>query len=352
MRRQANQRDALIDIVLAGLLLGVGACSKSTDPAPMVTGGPYVSPNSYQTGVFDGYTVLDPARGRSFAIRVRYPVGAPSPLPLVIFSPGGGPNPAGHMTHEEWGTRLASVGYAVIHMAHPAGDPAAHCAPLGIPPAECDSASIASGATLGPIWYERPRDASAVINDLGAIEAASGTLFNRSQIAIAGHSGGAHTVMSTSGTAVDWSASVKGVIYREPRIRAFLANSPQGIGIFGMSPTSWDSIARPVMVTTGAADSGGATADPRLRLHPFQYMPPPDKYQLYLDSPNAVHNVFGLNAATGAGDRPLTQLEEYVWVSGLAFLDAYVRGLAPARAWLESREIEGWSAGVATISRK
>jgi len=349
MRRHARQVDALPAIVVASVLLGAGGCGNPVDPPP---GRPYVSPSSYQTGVFDGYTVSDPARSRSFAIRIRYPVGAPSPLPLVIFSPGGGPNPAGHMTHEEWGTRLASVGYAVIHMAHPLDDPSDHCVPLGIPPTECDSASIASGSTLGAIWYHRPRDASAVIDDLDAIEAASGARFNRSQIAIAGHSGGAHTVMSTSGTAVDWSASVRGVIYREPRIKAFLANSPQGIGIFGMSAASWDGIGSPVMVTTGAADSGGATEDPTLRLHPFQYMPPPDKYQLYLDSPDAVHNVFGLNAEEGAGDRPLTQLEEYVWISALAFLDAYVREFASARAWLESQEIEGWSAGVATIRRK
>ncbi len=349
MRQQARQEDARPAILVASVLLGIGACG---DPAPTVTGMPYVSPNSYQTGVFDGYAVSDPARGRSFAIRIRYPVGAPAPLPLVIFSPGGGPNPVGHLTHEEWGTRLASVGYAVIHMAHPLGDPSGHCTPLGIPAAECDSASIASGSTLGAIWYQRPRDASAVIDDLTAIEAASGARFDRSRIAIARHSGGAHTVMSTSGTALDWSASVTGVIYREPRIKAFLANSPQGIGVFGMAATSWDSIGSAVMVTTGAADSAPATADPATRLHPFQYMPPPDKYQLYLDSPDAVHNVFGLNADSGAGDRPLTQLEEYVWVSGLAFLDAYVRGLASARAWLESQEIDGWSAGVAEISRK
>lgn len=330
---------------------GISGAAQITVTAP-VTGGPYVSPRSYQTAVLDGYVVADPTRMRTLAIRIRRPVGAPPPLPLVIFSPGGGANPQGHMTHEEWGTRLASAGYAVIHMAHPAGEPSAHCAPLRIPAVECDSVSIASGATLGPIWYQRPRDATAVINDLSAIEAATGARFDFSRIAIAGHSGGAHTVMSTSGTAVDWSASVKRVIYREPRIRAFLANSPQGIGIFGMSPASWDSISPPVMVTTGRADSGGATDDPTLRLHPFQHMPAPDKYQLYVDSPDAVHNVFGLNAATGAGDRPLTKLEEYVFASGLAFLDAYVRELPPARAWLRSREIEGWSAGVAKISWK
>ena len=339
--------------MLSGGLLGVGGCGSSADSPPMATGSPYVTPNLYQTGVFDGHTVSGSTRGRIFDVRIRYPVGAPSPLPLVIFSPGGGPNPSGHLTHEEWGTRLASAGYGVIHMAHPLGDdPSAHCTPLGIPAAECDSAAITSGNTLGVIWYHRPRDASAVINSLDAIEAASGVLFNRLQIAIAGHSGGSHTVMSTAGTAVDWSPSVKGVIYREPRIKAFLANSPQGIGIFGMSSTSWDSIGSAVMVTTGDADSGGATDDPTLRLHPFQYMPPPDKYQLYLSSPDAVHNVFGLNAVDGEPDRPLTQLEEYVFSSGVAFLDAYVRDLTPARAWLQSQEIEGWSAGVARISRK
>ncbi len=285
MRRSTRHGDAHQAIVVASLLLVVGSCSKSVAPPPTATGQAYASPNSYPTGVFDGYAVTDPVRGRTFDIRVRFPVGGPSPLPLVLFSPGGGANPMGHLTHEEWGTRLASVGYAVIHMAHPAGDPDAHCGPLGIPPGECDSASIASGSTLGPIWYQRPRDASSVIDDLAAIEAASGLSFDRTRIAIAGHSGGAHTVMSTSGTAVDWSPSVKGIIYREPRIRAFLANSPQGIGIFGMSATSWDSIMPPVMVTTGLADSGGATDDPRLRLHPFQYMPPPDKYQLFLNSP-------------------------------------------------------------------
>jgi predicted dienelactone hydrolase len=271
---------------------------------------------------------------------------------VVIFSPGGGPNPVGHLTHEEWGTRLASVGYAVIHMAHPLDDPSGHCAPLGIPPAECTETAITSGTTVGAIWYDRPRDASAVIDNLAGIEAASGARFDRSRIGIAGHSGGAHTVMSTAGIALDWSPSVRGVVYREPRIRAFLANSPQGVGDFGVTATSWASIAPPVMVTTGAADSAPATPDPAARLQPFERMPPPDKYQLYLDSPGAVHNVFGLNAAEGAGNRPLTPLEEYVWVSGLAFLDAYVRGFAAARAWLQSQQVEGWSEGVATISRK
>jgi len=348
----ALQRSVRSRFVLACLLLAAAACRGSTGPTPPETGNPYVSPNSYETAVFEGYTVQDPARSRSFAIRIRYPVGAPAPLPLVLFSHGGGPNPQGHLANEEWGTRLAAVGYAVIHMAHPLDDPANHCASLGIPPTECDPASISAESTLGAIWYHRPRDASAVVDDLDAIEAATGLRFNRSQIALAGHSGGAHTVMSAAGAAVDWSASVRGVVYREPRIVAFLALSPQGIGIFGMSADSWDGIRAPVMVTTGAADSGGATDDPALRLHPFQYMPPPDKYQLYLDSADAIHKVFGLNVEEGAGDRPLTQLEEYVWVSSLAFLDAYVRGYPAAQAWLGSRAIEGWSAGVAVISRK
>ncbi len=325
---------------------GVFAC------VPRAAGVPYLTPNTYPTGVVDGYTVTDAARNRSFSIRVRFPVGAPLPLPLVLWSHGGGANASGHLTHEEWGTRFASAGYAVIHIAHAPALPDSHCVPLGIPGAECTAAAIAAGSTLEAIWYHRPRDASAVLNDLAAIATATGLQFDLARIAIAGHSGGCHTVMQTAGAAIDFSASARGKTYAEPRIKAFLANSPQGIGILGMAATSWNAIRRPVMTTTGANDVAGLTDDPTLRLHPFQSMPPPDKFQLYLDSAGATHKVFGLNEVDGTGDRPLTQLEEYVWSSGIAFIDAYTRNLPAAQTWLRAGEIEAWSAGVGEISWK
>ncbi len=339
-----------IGIVLAGGCGGSGEGGSTAPPPP--AGGPYRTPQTYATRVFDGYTVTDAGRSRSFAIRVRYPVDAPLPLPLVLWSHGGNANAMGHLTHEEWGTRLASAGFAVIHIAHapPAQD--SHCVPLGIPPGECTVEAITTGSTLGAIWYHRPRDASAVLDDLPAIAAATGLRFDHSRIGIAGHSGGCHTVMQTAGAAVDFSPSVRQVTYSEPRIKAFLANSPQGIGILGMSATSWGGILRPVMTSTGANDVGGVTDDPVLRRDPFKGMVPPDKYELYLNSGDATHKVFGLNVVSGTGDRPLTQLEEYVWSSGLAFIDAYLRNMSPALGWLRSGEIGAWSAGVAQISRK
>jgi hypothetical protein len=52
----------------------------------------------------------------------------------------------------------------------------------------------------------------------------------------------------------------------------------------------------------------------------------------------------------GAGHQPL--FESYVHSTGLAFLDAYLKGLREARAWLESQALQTVSANVATLSRR
>jgi hypothetical protein len=62
--------------------------------------------------------------------------------------------------------------------------------------------------------------------------------------------------------------------------------------------------------------------------------------------------VFGLSERIGRDTRPLTQLETYVLSSSLAFLDAYVRDMPDALAWLTSGDIERWSGGEASIASK
>ncbi|MBI5715412.1 MAG: hypothetical protein HZC38_18595, partial [Chloroflexi bacterium] len=46
------------------------------------------------------------------------------------------------------------------------------------------------------------------------------------------------------------------------------------------------------------------------------------------------------------------ELEAYVAVNGIAFFDAYLRGLPEAKAWLNSDNMKLWSKGVATITTK
>jgi dienelactone hydrolase len=350
-----NKSRGFVDGVILFLATLVFACNNdggagNGDPQDDPASNAYKSPNTYQVAAFDNYTVLDVRRNRAIKILLRYPRGAPSPLPLIIWSHGGGANPNGQNSYTEWGEALAGAGYAVIHLAHDDDAYNAHCFALGIPQNECEPADftkeVSAGGTLGVLWYNRPRDASAVINDLAGIENATGLKFDRNRIGAAGHSGGAHTVMNLAGAFVDFSPSVRNVQSFDIRFSAFLACSPQGIGRLGMTENSWRSVTVPMMVQTGAADvtTGEGAAG---RLEAFAHMPPPAKYLLYLDSPAANHATFGLNPDSGD-----VKLEPYVSASGIAFFDAYLRSLPAAREWLNANKVSAWSGGVAKITVK
>lgn len=316
------------------------------DPA----NGAYRSPDEYPVDVFAGYTVHDALRRRSIKILLRYPFGAPNPLPLIVWSHGGGANPNGHNTYREWGEALAAAGYAVIHLAHEDEVYNAHCAALRIPPRECEpmdfEREVANGGTLGVLWLSRARDASAVLDDLAGIEAATGLQFHRNRIAAAGHSAGAHTVMTLAGAYLDLSPSVRNVRVHDLRFSAFLACSPQGVGRLGLTETSWSSLGAPFMAQTGAADAT-AEESSASRLDAFMRMSPPEKYLLYIDSPAATPHAFALNFA--AGD---TSLAPFVKASALAFFDAYFRNRAAAKEWLASGKINQWSRSLAQITKK
>ena len=312
--------------------------------------GEYVTPNTYEVGVFNDYTVTWQDGSRSFKILVRYPIGAAGPLPLIVWSHGGGFVNNGHLHQENWGNALASAGYAVIHIAHAEDELGSHCAVLQIPANECEvsdlTTEVSEGGTLLSLWYDRPRDSSAVVDDLDNIERASGLTFDRDRIGAGGHSGGTNGAMSLAGAILDVSPSVHNLYSADPRFKAFLINSPQGIGHIGMTEHSWDNITAPVLIATGANDtSSGEQA--RNRLDPFKHiMPPLDKYLLYVDSPKATHSTFGLDED---GD---PELGVFIARTGIAFYDAYLRGLPEALAWLNSNGMSVWSNGVATITTK
>ncbi|MEW6085122.1 MAG: hypothetical protein AB1607_11055 [Chloroflexota bacterium] len=346
-------------IVLTGCRLGRGdnpkppAKATETIAAPVDTSTPapagmYVTPVTYEVNVFDDYQVYDVERDRTFPILIRYPAGASGPLPLIIWSHGGGYNDNGHHANEEWGTVLARAGYAVIHIAHVEDELDSHCAPLQIPADECepeDMKEVSEGGTMLSIWYNKPLDGIAVLDDLDNIENASGLTFDRDRIGAAGWSGGTVMVMGMAGSVRDVSPSVHNFTTIDPRVKAFLANSPQGIGSLGYTETSWDGIVGPVLVATGKADTT-PNEQARSRLDSFEHMPGPDKYLLYLDSPDANHTTFGLGP-DGAQD-----LQPYVAVTAVAFFDAYLRGYPEALAWLNSDGVSVWSNDIATITVK
>lgn len=339
-----------VALVASFLLLAIGlsACRRELP----VADEQYESPTSYSVETHDGFTVTDAQRDREFPVRVRYPSEYEGPIPVVIFSHGAGAVDRGHLLYQEWGTRLARSGYVVIHIAHVRSGSESHCEPLGILSGECRTLTLLSGDTLSSTWFDRPRDVSAVIDSLDEIGSSAGIELDSERIALMGHSGGAHTVMSSVGALVDFSDTVTGVSYFEPRIRAFVAHSPQGPGSLGFNDSSWDGITVPMLITTGAADTGPTVSDAAMRRVPFQRMDGSDQYELYIDSPDAEHSVFGLSDKVGQGDRPLTQLETYVLSTSLAFLDGYLLNEGSALEWLESDAISEWSNGEARIEAK
>lgn len=310
----------------------------------------YITPVTYEVMVYDNYQVHDAKRDRTFPILIRYPAGTSGPLPLIIWSHGGAYNNNGHHSNNEWGNILASAGYAVIHIGHVENDIQSHCVPLQIPEDECELSDfqekqVSEGGTLGSPWYDKPLDGIAVLDDLDNIERAASLTFDRDQIGAAGWSGGTVLVMSLAGAVRDVSPSIHNLTMPDPRVKAFLANSPQGIGTLGYTETSWDGIAVPVLIATGRADTT-PNEQARSRLDPFEHMLGPDKYLLFVDSRDANHGTFGLGPDGAQG------LQPYVAATGIAFFDAYLRGYPEALAWLNSDGVSVWSNGVATITAK
>jgi len=308
----------------------------------------YAAATTYPVLTFDGYVVKDIARNRDIPIFVRYPQGAPTPVPVVIFSHGGPPNSQGRLAYPEWGNLLAGAGYAVIHMSHLESPDDSHCAPLGIPAAECSNFGNDAGTTLHSIFYHRPLDAAAVFNNLEAIAVAGSKpgAFDRSRVAIAGHSAGAFTAQASAGALVNFSASVLGVNLAIPEARCFLQISPQGIGRFGLFADSWNGITRSVMSLTGAGDDSleEQAAD---RLAPFKLSPGPNKTLMYINQTAATHATFGLNSSEG-----VRQYFPYIESAGVAYLDACLKGDARAGAWLTSPSLGVTSGGVARMNYK
>ncbi|MBM4357548.1 MAG: hypothetical protein FJ096_05495 [Deltaproteobacteria bacterium] len=288
---------------------------------------------------------------RKLNLRVRFPKDAPGPLPAVVVIHGGGFNNGGHNSLEDWGRALAKAGYVAIHFANIEDEPTSPCAALGIPASECTAEyltkEVSEGGTIFASMYSRPQDAAAILDQLDAIEAKVGVTIDRDRIGALGHSGGAHATMSLAGLSVDVSPSVRDVVWGEdPRFKAVVANSPQGIGRVGVHAKSWDGITRPVLIQTG---SGDATADeePAGRRDPFKYLKGPDVFEHFLDDVSAKHPQFALEQDPG-----VTGNELALATTAGAFLDAYLKGRKEAIDWLASEALSGATGGVSTLARK
>lgn len=291
-------------------------------------------PGPFKTQSVDLVLTADdaPARGessRDIPIKVRYPIGASGPLPLVVFSHGmGGSSTA----FPELSDHLASYGYVVILPTHSdsvklrreKGEDAGREI-LGNPAAYVRNVKP----------FERVDDVKRILDAIPTIEqkifAEGKATISRDAIAMAGHSAGAMTTQIAFG--VKARTRILGGVQSvaDPRIKAAVVISGQGLKTRLFTKDSWSDLDKPMLVITGSLDTAKAGNDtPESRRHPFEYAPAsagePHTYLLWIEG--ATHGSYqSKSAATLLGEKPEDPAMVAAATSSvtLAFLDAYVK---------------------------
>jgi predicted dienelactone hydrolase len=191
-----------------------------------------------------------------------------------------------------------------------------------------------------PLEYNRPLDIRLVVNRIAInrlmIPNFKGTL-DAGRIGHAGHSAGAYTAMAVAGAKVKMPPGYEGTEARfaEPRIKAFVAISPQGVGSIGVAdsparasfePGAWSGITRPMYEIVGAQELGSdafsQNRPPAWRLDPWRAMPAGDKHLAIL--PGADHMNFrqgGLEPGNAVETRTL----DFTHANMAAFFDVYLK---------------------------
>ncbi len=285
------------------------------------------SPGVHAIETIDGEW-SDAARfDRRVPYRLFLPKDQTEAAPVVIFSHGlGGTRDAARYL----GERLAASGYAAVHIQHPGSD-----------------RSIWEGATTEPEILARMtasltdlrnavnrfEDVPFAIDSLEAM-AREGPLAGRldpSRIGMSGHSYGAVSTL----VAVGQRLGPFGILsYADPRIDAAIAYSPS-------APRRGDparvlrDVRTPLFHMTGTEDrtpfdAGAAPAD---RTIPYRVISGAPQHLLVLEGGD--HMVFNGARLRGEARASDARFHALIADASLAFWDAYLKGDAEAKAWLD-----------------
>lgn len=270
------------------------------------------------------FTVHDATRNRDIPLRVFLPAGA-SAAPVVIFSHGlGGTREGSPFLGTHWSGR----GYAVVFVQHAGSDDS-----VWKDTAPSERMTAMKGAASLQNFTLRVRDIPVVLDQLALwSKEPSHPLTGRldlTRIGMSGHSFGAQTTQAVSGQNF---AAVAGRNFTDARIRAAIAFSPNSPAN-GNPQTAFGQVKIPWMLMTGTNDTTGvssATATSRQAV--FAALPPGDKYELVLDK--AEHSVFTDRALPGDKEPRNPNHHRVILALSTAFWDAFLKGDADAKTWL------------------
>ncbi|MGH7133730.1 MAG: alpha/beta fold hydrolase [Phycisphaerales bacterium] len=326
-------------------------------PAPVVDAR--AKPGSLPVKVVDE-NWRDEARKRDVPVRIYMPGPVEQDksrrYPVIVFSHGLW---GSRQMYSYFGEHMASHGYIVVTPSHPGSDTASLMKAGGGGEKPNNEGGMLKAAISDPENLKnRPKDVSFVIDEI-ARHAKLKDVADLTRVGVAGHSFGAYTAMAAGGMTVDLPEA-KGTSFRDERVKAVLPMSPEGPGTMGITDSSWDALAVPVLFLTGTKDYGEGQRPAEWRRAGFEHVQGVDAYLVTLAG--AGHMTFGMGGekdadsptgalrerirerlaervGTGLGGAGSTAAEqqhhtEMIKALSLAFFDAYLRGDAEAKKWL------------------
>jgi len=330
MACSAPLRTPLVAAALTALVLGAAcmrhASGQGAQPpaAPSAFGHP--GPHQVVTMTFDW---VDTARaGRHVPAKLYVPEHAEDPCPIVVFSHGLGGTRDGY---EYLGRHWASHGYVSVHIQHEGSDDSAWRR-KGNP---LDAMRRAAADPRNAL--ERPKDVRFAIDQLERLNAQTGELKGRldlARIGMAGHSFGAHTTLWVAGQPMIGPAGLQ-VSMADPRVKAAIAMSPAAPPRASEAAIrrAFGQIRIPCMHMTGTEDQSVITSTtPEQRRIPYDNCSGSDQYLVtYAGGDHMVYSGRGRLAV-----RPRdAEFRRHTLELTTAFWDAYQRDDTAARAWLD-----------------
>jgi predicted dienelactone hydrolase len=303
-------------------------------------------PGPHTVSEVEDLVLHDAKRDKDLHVRIFHPNEA-GKFPIIVFSHGAG----GSQTCCDGLTRhWASYGYVTIQPTHE--DSAVRRRNQGEENIRFTQA-VRDALKKPALWESRPQDISYVLDALPLLENRAPGLLGKidaERIGVGGHSMGSYTSEAIAGALIDLPGH-PGRNLADARVRAVLCLSPQGPGQFGLNDHSFDRISLPYMGMTGSLDSLGPIASPAWHKTPFERSQPGDKYHLFIEGANHMSFIKPRALLPGRAEQG-GAIFDYTNSASLAFWDAYLKGDARAKSYLQSSALEMFSHGAARLSRR
>lgn len=412
-------RHPIVAFAAAALLAACASAPQDTSgtPASMASQSSSQSTSStfyqagepFAVGSIPMATLHDAQRNKDLNMAIEYPTRGGG-YPVIVFSHGYGSSSEGYTSLTEYWT---SHGYVVIKPSHAdagalrkilaerrerrmqevekakaSGMSRRDLGKLQSQPMPEDDLNEALWAAQTPSdWENRALDVKLILDSLGTLQEKYPELkgkMDTAKIGVAGHSYGAFTTMLLTGA----TSSKLARSFADPRIKAAIAMSPQGVGDqFALTADSWTNVKTPIFYMTGSLDRGVVNHDdPKWRHDPFQYSPAGDK--VFISFEGARHSTFAGGLLFDVNDirmsdpyyTPVQTTDEYgrpiivqqrnpsrekgereylrernifaaVKSASLAFWDDYLKGETKAKDFV-TKGLEGLNGSHVTVERK